>query len=256
MIFVDLFRSINRACIEDIEEMDVGNTEQAELNRSGAENDNEQTELNGNEQSELNGSRTKNNDEQSDLNDSDTEFIFPNTLSNDERSIIRHMNSIYSSEDDEDDYDGDDDDDDGGNDDNDVIIISSDVEGENDNVHPLLNYMLNFIPESPEHISNSLQEYSNNLVRSVLTSASSSTQTSATTTTTTTTAAERLERCCICLTDITRGGINLHHNDHRIHVRCLINLLANSQIIWTERLFRFRCPLCRSPVLGSLRLLT
>ena len=249
---------MNRARISDTERMDVDNdNEQPNSNASSAENCDEESYLNESE------AENDDDDEQPDLNDSDTEFIFPNTLSNDERSIIRHMNSIYSSEDDEDDYDGDDDDDDGGNDDNDVIIISSDDEGENDNVHPLLNYMLNFIPESPEHISNSLQEYSNNLVRSVLTSASSSTQTSATTTTTTTTttpttttAAERLERCCICLTDITRGGINLHHNDHRIHVRCLINLLANSQIIWMERLFRFRCPLCRSPVLGSLRLLT
>ena len=80
------------------------------------------------------------------------------------------MDSMYS--DDEDDYDGDNDDDgDGDNDDNDVIIISSEDEGENDNndVHSLLNFMLNYVPESPEHINNSLQEYSNNLVRSILT---------------------------------------------------------------------------------------
>ena len=103
--------------------------------------------------------------------------------------------------------------------------------------------MLNFIPESQKYISHSLATYSNNLVRSVITAASRSTQTSTSrstaTTATTITPTEPLEQCCICLTDITRGEIDLHQNNHRIHVRCLMHLLANSQIIWSERLFCF-----------------
>ena len=67
--------------------------------------------------------------------------------------------------------DGEDDNDDEDDEGNSVILISSDdEEGENNyNVHPLLSYVMNIIPESPELICNSnLETYSNNLVRSVI----------------------------------------------------------------------------------------
>ena len=129
--------------------------------------------------------------------------------------------------DNEDDYDGDNDDyGGGGNNVNNVIVISSEEEGENDDIHPLLNFILNYVPESPEHIIYSLQEYSNNLVRSILTPTLRPTRTSTSRSTQTSTATERLDRCCICLSDSMQDGIELHHNDHKIHIHCLVNLLA------------------------------
>ena len=71
--------------------------------------------------------------------------------------------------------------------DDDVIVISSeDEDGEDDNdVHPLLNYMMNITPEWPEITHNSLEFYTNDIVRTVITAATS-TQTSTTAATTST----------------------------------------------------------------------
>ena len=99
----------------------------------------------------------------------------------------------------------------------------------------------------------------------------STTTTAATTTTTTSTAANvatsptmtqsiaptALQPCCICLSDIVRGGIDLHNNMHHIHISCLVSLLnANNRIIWWGTSFGFHCPLCRKPVFGTFMLVT
>ena len=158
------------------------------------------------------------------------------------------------------------DDDNDDNDDDNIIVISSseDEDSEDDyNVHPLLSYMMDTIPESPDWTENnfSFEIYTNNIARSIIraatstqTSATTATQTSISTPTATATATAALssERCCICLKNLLYGGITLHHNDHTIHVHCLIDYLANSPIIWSEMSFHFYCPLCRSPICGSV----
>ena len=171
---------------------------------------------NDNKPANLIHSEAENDNRQIDLIASDNEFTFPSNLLSYGISLIQHVDSVYS---DEDDYDGDDNTKiNNDNDDNDVIIISSEEEGENRNVHPILNHMLDFIAESPEYISNSLASYT--LVRSAITvasrpiqtSTSRSTQTSTSRSTTTTTSSsaaamitttEPLQQCCICLIDIT-----------------------------------------------------
>ena len=113
-----------------------------------------------------------------------------------------------------------------------------------------------------------------NLSTTSLMSVSTTTAAAATTTTTTTTAAnvatspttaqsiastatEPLQRCCICLSDIVRGGIDLHNNIHHIHISCLVSLLnANNRIIWWGTSFGFHCPLCRKPVFGTFMLVS
>ena len=83
------------------------------------------------------------------------------------------------------------------------------------------------------------------------------TTTTTTSTATNVTAAEPLQRCCICLSDIVRGGIDLHNNIHHIHISCLVSLLnANNRIIWWGTSFGFHCPLCRKPVFGTLMLVS
>ena len=107
-----------------------------------------------------------------------------------------------------------------------------------------------------------------------LTNLSTTTTAAATTTTTTTmtttatnvatttqpimlSAPERLQPCCICLSDIVRGGIDLHNKMHHIHISCLISLLnANSRITWWGTSFGFHCPLCRKPVFGTFMLVS
>ena len=99
----------------------------------------------------------------------------------------------------------------------------------------------------------------------------STTTTATTTTTTTSTAANvatsptttqsiastALQPCCICLSDIVRGGIDLHNNRHHIHISCLVSLLnANNQIMWWGTSFGFHCPLCRKPVFGTFMLVS
>ena len=112
-----------------------------------------------------------------------------------------------------------------------------------------------------------------NLLTIGLMSVSTTTATAeATTTTTTTTTATNvatsptmaesitstaLQPCCICLSEIVRGGIDLHNNIHHIHISCLVSLLnANNQIIWWGTSFGFHCPLCRKPVFGTFMLVS
>ena len=251
----------------------------------GAETDNEQTELNGNEQSELNGSRAKNNDEQSDLNGSDTEFVFPDTLTNEdieqeqEQEQDGHGEFIFSRSNEGierveqmsvDDYDDSEEDSDEA--DNSIIVISSDDEEEgrnNYNTYSIPGYrrMMGVIQERPVQINN-LETFSSIFARSIISSTiSAATATSTTTTTTitsstlaatTTTARTPVQRCCICLSNIltSEEGINLHDNIHSIHIFCLMDFLANSQIIWLETSFRFDCPLCREPVYGAVMMIS
>ena len=209
--------------------------------------------------------------EQEQEQDQRDEYIFSRT--NEE------VEGVVQMSDDEDEDEGvvqmsDDNDEDGEDDEgNSIIVISSDddEEGENNyNTRPIPGYMMNTLPERPALIDNSnLETFSNNLARSVITSTISAATATATTTTitsstlsTTTTVATTtrtpLQRCCICLTDIVTGGegINLHHNIHSIHIFCLIDFLANSQIIWLESSFRFDCPLCRSPVFGAVMMIS
>ena len=81
--------------------------------------------------------------------------------------------------------------------------------------------------------------------------------TTATMTSTTIRTTEPLQSCCICLSNIGRGGIDLHNNMHSIHISCLMCLLtANNQILWLGASFRFNCPLCRKPVFGTVMLIS
>ena len=91
-----------------------------------------------------------------------------------------------------------------------------------------------------------------------LTTTTAATVAAATTTSTTAAAnVPALQPCCICLSDIVRGGIDLHNNRHHIHISCLISLLnANNQIMWWGTSFGFHCPLCRKPVFGTFMLVS
>ena len=101
------------------------------------------------------------------------------------------------------------------------------------------------------------------------TTTTTTTTTNVTTTTTTTTTVATLptmtqpitptvlQPCCICLSEIVRGGIDLHNNMHHIHISCLVSLLnANNRIVWWGTSFGFHCPLCRKPVFGTFMLVT
>ena len=217
---------------------------------------------------------------QSIQNEADIEYVFP---ANNEQGhdgsgefILRRINEVIERNE-QMNVDGYDDSDEDSNEaDNTVIVISSDDENEEDrNDNFTYRRMMGVFSERPTPIDN-LQSFSNNLTaslisRTISTAAASfppftTTTTTATTTsitsstlstaTTTTTTRSPFQRCCICLIDIIREGISLHDNIHTIHVHCLMDFLANSQIIWLQTSFRFDCPLCREPVFGTVMMIS
>ena len=222
---------------------------------------------------------TNEDNEQSVQNGTDTEYVFPGRVTNEDNEQGQDVNGefIFTRNNEgigrieQMNVDGyDDSDEDRDETDNGVIIISSDEEDEEERTN--FNTYRRMMGALSERSTLNLENFSNIFATSIIsrtisaataTSTTTTTMTSSlttTTTATTTTAATTrtpLQRCCICLINIERGGINLHDNSHSIHIFCLMGLLtANSQIFWLETSFRFDCPLCRKPVLGAVMMLS
>ena len=121
-----------------------------------------------------------------------------------------------------------------------IIVISSDEDDDRNNNFTYRRMMGVF----SERTRVSLESFANNLTTNIISQTIS--------------AATPLQRCCICLSNIliSREGINLHDNIHSIHIFCLMDFLANSQIVWLQTSFRFDCPLCRAPVFGTVMLIS
>ena len=249
--------------------------------------DNEQSVQNGTDTEYVFPGRVMNEDnEQSVQNGTDTEYVFPGRVTNEDNEQGQDVNGefIFTRNNEgigrieQMNVDGyDDSDEDRDETDNGVIIISSDDEDEEERTN--FNTYRRMMGALSERSTLNLENFSSIFATSIIPrtisaatatsttttmtssalSTTTATTTTAATTTTTTAATTRtpLQRCCICLINIERGGINLHDNSHSIHIFCLMDLLtANSQIFWLETSFRFDCPLCRKPVFGAVMMLS
>lgn len=132
------------------------------------------------------------------------------------------------------------------------LINVSDEDDGNQDAWSWPNSLLNYA-----HFWSATNPYLLNPYSHPLSLAASSTSTTTTTTATAATNATNMihEQCCICLNSIVQGGVNLHGGVHPIHIFCLLNYLTNSPssaINWLDSSFCFYCPLCRSPVCGSI----